>query len=227
MTPRPFRRVVAVDDRDAWLAARRWFVTASDASKLLGDSRWARPDDVVRAKVTGEDDLPPDAAERVALGAALEEPVLRYWAQTTRRRVRRCRDLLASTRWPWLAASPDGWAYDEIGGFALVEVKVTSSRWGAEPPRDYVTQVRVQMAVTGVHTAYLVGLCASTALRVFTLRHDAYEEARIVGGLEKVWNDRLAPFVRNDVGASFTPAGPIPPLNVGVARPYDDGSDHF
>lgn len=193
MSQRPFRVVADVRDRPAWLAARRRMLTASDAAACLGASRWRSAADVATAKASGDELVDTEA---MALGRALEEPVLRYWAQISGRRVRRARHLLASVSRPWLGASPDAWAYDDVDGFAAVEIKVTSSRWGAEPPPDYEIQCRVQMAVTGVRLVHLVGLCGSTTLRRFRIAHDPVEEQRILGQLEKVWNECILPSVR-------------------------------
>ncbi len=185
---RLFTTVAESSDRPAWLAARRRLITASDAAVLLDGSPYRTPDDVVASKLDGEEI---EATEAMELGVALEEPVLRYWASKTGRRVRRARHLLASTVWPWLGATPDAWAYDSFDGLAAVEIKVTGARWGAAPPPGYVTQCRVQMAVTGVNLVHLVGLCASTTLRVFRIHHDPVEQRRIIDGLEQVWCTRL------------------------------------
>lgn len=142
--------------RDAWLQWRTRGIGSSDASAVLGLSRWASAYEVWAEK---RGIIPPtpdnDAME---LGRLLEPVVVYRWSARTGIPIRRA-GLMASRQRPWQLASVDRLA--ACGG--IVEAKTLSYRVAEEwddgqTPDHAEIQTQHQMAVTGRDHAHVVGL---------------------------------------------------------------------
>lgn len=146
----------AAAPRDEWLAARRRGIGSSDASAVLGLSKWTSAYEVWCEK---RGLLPPEPDnDATELGRLLEPIIVDRWAELHGIQVRRA-GLMASRVRPWQLASVDRLA--SCGG--IVEAKTLSWRVAEEweegqTPDHAEVQVQHQLAVTGRDHAHVVGL---------------------------------------------------------------------
>lgn len=158
--------------RDEWLAARRTGIGSSDASAVLGLSKWSSPYEVWAEK---RGLIPPDPDNTYTeLGRLLEPVVVGRWSEKTGIPIRKA-GLMASREHPWQLASVDRLA--ACGG--IVEAKTLSYRVAEEwedgqTPDHAEVQVQHQLAVTGRSHAHVVGLQdGRTWLERLVVRDDA------------------------------------------------------
>jgi len=201
---------VATTDREAWLAARRSYLTASDAAAVLGHSPWRSRLDVWREKVEGVSTVV--ESERMRLGRLLEPAILARYAEDTTLRVAPNDQLHRAAAHPWLAATPDAFVYDATGKLAgLAQAKATSSvaAWhDGQPPLYYQVQAAVEMVVADAPWDDFPTLIAGsdyTCPRVE--RHVAAEEA-IIDALAEFWHRFVLP------------STPPPPTSDGDIKTY-------
>lgn len=103
--------VASASDREAWLAARRAFLTASEVAAVLGLAPGRGK--IVRAKAgtstqAEREEEGPDDLAQVAAGRHLEEGIFRWFAdETPHFEAEMCGLLIASRNVPGLAATPD------------------------------------------------------------------------------------------------------------------------
>jgi putative phage-type endonuclease len=180
--------VIQTTDRDGWLAARRRYLTASDAASVLGHSPWRSRLDVWLDK-RGEA-APFDESERMRLGRLLEPAILRRYALDTDLVVHPNDLLHASDAHPWIACTPDAIVMDSGKQAGLAQAKATSSvsSWpDGQPPIYYQIQAAVEMAVMDAPWDDFPTLIAGadyTCPRVE--RHAAAEDA-ILSELHEFW----------------------------------------
>lgn len=102
----------AKTNRDAWLEARRGYLTSSDFYTWLGDTpKWWSDTrhEIIRAKRDGsQKEFPPDVQVSVEHGSFDEEQVIRKFAYETGSECEAINSLTVNDRWPRLAASIDG-----------------------------------------------------------------------------------------------------------------------
>ena len=92
---------------EAWLAARREHITATDVAAIEGASPWRCEQDVADEKLSGNG---VESTLVMRVGNALEDLIAAAYAEQTGRKVRRVRGLWESATIPWAAASPDATA---------------------------------------------------------------------------------------------------------------------
>ena len=144
-------------DRDAWVAARRSFLGASDVATVLGLNPWDTPIDVWATKL---ELIPPKQPTLpMRLGIAFEQAAADEWqALNPGYTLRHDPTTYAHDDHPWLAMTPDRFAdaWDDGG---LVECKNvwprTAPNWRDDNGKPIVpmwvrTQCQVQMAVSGL-----------------------------------------------------------------------------
>lgn len=159
------RKIVHQSDRDAWLEARKNYVTASDAVVALGLSKYQTREELVLSKL-GQWERPdtrgPEARELgLLLEAGLAAMVRKLWGWP----VDEFGWLVECKRQPLLAATPD-MVMQTPWGPAVVDMKVTSAmaqedckprrdgaasaaRFSSGCPIDYAAQLQAQMACLG------------------------------------------------------------------------------
>lgn len=142
--------------RDEWLAQRKTGIGSSDASAVLGLSKWSSAYEVWAEK---RGLIPPDPDnDYTELGRLLEPIVVGRWSEKAGIPIRKA-GLMASRERPWQLASVDRLA--ACGG--IVEAKTLSYRvadeWDdGQTPDHAEAQVQHQLAVTGRSHAHVVGL---------------------------------------------------------------------
>lgn len=171
--------MISSDDREAWLAARRNYVTASDAAAVLGASEYRTREQVLLEKAGLADENPGD--ERMDLALALEPFVAAQAKLKFNWDLQKHGQLVVDPQCPYLAATPD-YVMSTPWGDATVQVKVTASKpWaevkkhGGQPPLMYQVQVVAECAALGYqHGVLLVLHLLPLSLRAYYVpRHEA------------------------------------------------------
>lgn len=174
--------VMPMPNEQLWLKARRFFVTASDASVLMND---VKSFDSIAAlwqtKVNLDGQLHESDPEykvrsymenmRMWWGKAMEHPIaLRLELLLHQRDVQAIvidagdHTLFIDQEYPWLAATIDRFIVFQDGTAQIAELKFPSSpnahaRWTVQGPPEYVRiQVAVQMKVCDLPSARVVAL---------------------------------------------------------------------
>lgn len=176
--------------REQWLAARRDGIGASDASAVLGISKWATPMRVWAEK-TGM--VPGDDAGNAAKMGHLLEPVVADWFAAEYSLPLAPVGLLRSVERPWQMATPDRAI---VGADQLVEIKTTASHMGDEwadgqTPDHAELQVQHQLAVTGFSSAYVVVMIGGQWPEVRHIQRDEMLIADLNALEEKFWTGHV------------------------------------
>jgi len=160
-------------DRADWLAKRRRYIGASDVAAILGESPWSTPFRVWAERQPDATDRPNEAMQ---WGTKQESLVLDQWEAEVAPLARRA-SLVASSEWPWLAATPDG----ITAAGEPVEAKVTKDwSWRDGIPRHYWWQVQTQLAVMGADMGHVAALHQGIAFAPYEVPRDADAITRLV-----------------------------------------------
>jgi predicted phage-related endonuclease len=169
-------------------------VGASEVGAVMGCDPWTTPLQLYRRK-KGLDDPRPDNAA-MALGRALEGPVVDLARELIPLRIRRNARTFAHVRSP-LFATPDAF----VGRDRLLEVKVVGLRspdaFDDDLPCRVKLQAQAQLAVTqrdAVYVAQLVG----TELRLTLVESDPVAQLEILETAERFVDAHLQPSVPPD-----------------------------
>lgn len=147
-------------DREAWLAARRTGVTATEAKKLImavdATARKAVMKQLAVEKIEGS----AFAGNHFTVWGQLREPVI-LSELASRYGFRECGHLIKAEANPRHMATPDGWGTDFERGDVLVEIKTSTNdkRLGAQAfdKAGYFYQMQWQMYCAGFdRVAYVV-----------------------------------------------------------------------
>lgn len=184
---------ITADPADpAWHQARRTFIGASDAPKILGLSPWGNALDVWAEK---HGLIPPtDPTLATDLGHELEDLIARRWvAAAPGRGVLNPRTTVRHPDIAHIAASIDR---RTLHG-ELLECKyvgpTTAREWADGPPLHVHVQVQVQMAVTGAPRAHVCALIIDRAAGWHTWPIDRDDTAitTILGRLDRWWHAHI------------------------------------
>lgn len=142
------------------LIERRNGIGGSDASAVLGISKWKTPIEVFLEKTSNALEGMGKDSEASYWGNELEEVVAREFTKRTGKQVRRANDQLVHPEYPFLIGHIDR---KVVGEKAFLECKTTNqynaSRWeGDEIPQEYLIQCMHYLALTGYDTAYIAVL---------------------------------------------------------------------
>lgn len=141
-------------DKEAWLEARKKYVTASEISSVLGNNPYKTVQELYLDKIGLEVPIPDN--KHLQRGRYYEPLIIEKWAreEAGNAKYRTGLGLLASLQYPWLACTPDAVARYS-NETVLLEVKCPNKMFST-PPAHYVSQVQLQMLVTGIKRAFLV-----------------------------------------------------------------------
>ncbi len=195
--------------RAAWLAARRTCITATDAAKILGVSKWGGPVDVWMDK-TGKAVEQADTGA-LRFGRRFERPILEEYSEAVaplvlaepytlltallEPRIGATLDACRETQWTPLAEPLHGTdALHKVFDGRPVDAKNTrhaTGEWGESGtdrmPLYYATQLAVQMYVKDSDNGDLAVLFGGNEFRYYTLQRDRETEAAIVAQLVDFW----------------------------------------
>lgn len=201
-------------NRRVWHAKRRKVLGATDAVAVLGYSRFRTPLDVWGEK-TGRwqpDDL--DGKYVVERGNVLESLIITEWARRTGARLVEFPPLIGHPDYPFLAAS-----LDAVGDIdqqrTICEAKAVTYRaagdWWDDTtvvPDQYVVQVLIQLAVTGLDVAHVCADVAGEYVQV-EISRDPDFESWALPELQRWWGTH----VLGDAEPDIDPVRDYPSLN--------------
>lgn len=183
---------ITTANRDEWLAARRNFITASDAAAILGHSPWRGRIDVWAEKV-GQG-TPVEETERMRLGRLLEPAILARYAQDTGRLAEATvvanDTLYRSDKYDWLACTPDALVTKGGKMVGLAQAKATSSTasWpDGQPPIYYQIQAAIEMATMDAPWDDFPTLIAGSDYTCPRVERHAAAEDAILAELHEFW----------------------------------------
>lgn len=205
--------------RDAWLAARRKIIGASDTPAILGVGySGSGPWSVWRSKVMpdGDDEFDGDMPLNWLIGRRMEPVIRELFAFETGTRTWHDGDhrLCVSDERPYVGFTPDGWC--ETGperAPSPLELKNVGSHaaeeWGAcehchgigcgrcnfvgrGTPLKYAVQVQHQLAVTGAARGVLCALIGGARLEYRIIERDEKFIAAMLSELDRFWKLVLA-----------------------------------
>ena len=192
------------NNRRVWLAKRRKVMGATDAVAVLGYSKFRTPLDVWGEK-TGRwqpDDL--DGKYVVERGNVLEALIITEWARRNDARLVDHPPLIGHPDYPFLAASLDA-VGDIDDQRTICEAKAVTYRaagdWWDDAtmvPDQYVVQVLIQLAVTGLDVAHICADVAGEFVQV-EIRRDPYFEKWALPELAKWWGTHVVGGIEPDI----------------------------
>lgn len=186
--PKNVRRVSTVGmPRDEWLEVRRRTIGGSEASAIVGLSKWSSPMSVWAEKLGKLEDKPETEAMR--MGRDLEQYVAERWAEATGKKVERVNAILYNDLYPFAHANIDRWVVGENAG---LECKTTSTLdvrqfQGVEFPEQYYAQCVHYMAVTGAERWYLCVMVYGRGVFCYVLERDQGEINALMGAELEFW----------------------------------------
>ena len=177
--------------------ARKQYIGGSDASGVLGISRYKTPLSVWAIK-TGQV-VPPNIDDVVAvkLGVKLEQAVAEFFMEDTGKKLERENKTIFHPEYPFLAANIDRRVVGENAGF---EAKTTNafkaSEWEEDQiPAEYLLQCIHYMAVTGLKAWYIAVLIGNAYFRWKKIDRDEKVIADLVKKEVAFWNNFVVPKV--------------------------------
>lgn len=170
-----------------WLEARRVSIGGSDASAIVGLSKWASPL-TVWADKTGKVLEKPET-EAMRQGKDLEAYVARRFTEATGKTTRRLSAILRNPKYPFAHANIDR---EVVGENAGLECKTTSTLdvqqfQGGEFPEQYYAQCVHYMAVTGADRWYLAVLVLGRGFYTYILERDQAEIDALMDAERVFW----------------------------------------
>jgi len=135
---------------EEWLNERKKGIGGSDASVVMGLSKWKSPIQLYMEKI-GELPKEDSQSEAAYFGNILEDVVAKEFMRRTGKKVRHRHAILKHPDYPWMVANVDRLIVGERVG---LECKTTSAylkdKWtDEEVPAEYLIQCQHYMAVTG------------------------------------------------------------------------------
>jgi putative phage-type endonuclease len=206
-------------DRDAWLAARRTGIGASEAAALIGEHAW-----LSLARLVGEkrglftDDA---AVERFEWGLRHEPTILAAYSSTryAGRETKPHGTLLRSLAHPWAIATLDGVTLHPVHGWIPWEAKSTEvyrgDEWQNGAPPTYWWQCQHQMLVTGAPCVSIAALLGVHRLVWDDVERDEAAIRRLILRGPEVWAM---------VESGEDPPGPYDRETFAAFWPSEDGS---
>lgn len=168
-------KTTSYKSHDEWLELRRHGIGGSDAATIVGLNQWDSPYLLWLDKL-GK--LPPkEETEAMRQGTDLEDYVAKRFSGQTGKKVRRRRQIIKNSKYPFAHANVDRWIVGENAG---LECKTTSpynlDKFSDEEfPQHYYIQCLHYMAVTGADKYYLAVLIFGKDFKVYEFERD--EEA--------------------------------------------------
>lgn len=191
-----------MQDREAWLKVRNNGIGGTDASVIMGMSRFKTLHRLWAEKTGRFTPESLDDNEAVHFGALLEEVVADEFSLRTGKKVKR-HGLLQSLEHPWMLASVDRLVVGEEAGLECKTASLMMRReWDDDYgrygiPDGYYCQVQWYMAVTGMPLWYIACLIGGQHFVMKTIPRDDDFISRMVLATNGFWmsvtEDRLPP----------------------------------
>lgn len=190
---RPYIEVCSTEDRDAWLAARRTGIGASEIAAVVGSELGTRGSAFsVWARKVGHDqgdDL--SELEHIQWGHLLEPIIVAEFGRRSGRSVERHCKLLRSVAHPWALATLDAFCVDINGVHRPLEIKnvgeYNAEEWAEGPPDHYWWQGQQQCLVTDTAEVTFAALLGGRRLVWIDIPRDEQAIRKIVYHGERFW----------------------------------------
>ena len=155
--------------REDWLTQRRKSIGGSDASGIVGLSKWASPYSVWAEKTSRVPEK--EDTEAMRQGRDLEEYVAQRWCEETGKKVHRCNAMLHNPQYPFAHADVDRMVTGENAGLECKTTYTLDLRQfkGVEFPTQYYAQCVHYLAVTGCDRWYLAVLVFGRGFYTYVL----------------------------------------------------------
>jgi putative phage-type endonuclease len=158
---------IILDDRDAWLAARKHSIGGSDAACIIGLNPWKSNRQLWEEKKGIR--APEDISDKpvVKYGTLAEAPLRELFALDYPQLVTEYdpNNVWRNSDYPFAHYSADGTIYEPGGRMGLLEIKtvhmansIQREKWRDRIPDNYYCQLLWGMAVTGAEFAILKAL---------------------------------------------------------------------
>jgi putative phage-type endonuclease len=190
-------RGALIDDRAAWLEARRKVVAATDASAIVGENPWASPYTVWRDKMGLSEEKPDTPSMQRGRDAEPWIAMLFNRDHNVNNLPMVRGDFVVHPQIPYFGATPDYY----LGDDALIECKYAGpnaarafgEEWSDDVPTHYLIQVQWQMFVTGRKVAYLVvdAPTISPTIKVYEIPRNQALIDTISGICKKFWMEHV------------------------------------
>jgi putative phage-type endonuclease len=165
---------------------RKHYIGGSDIAAIVGLDPWRSPLDVYLEKVgQGRDVI---VTEQMKWGMRLEPLILKGYAETTGRKLRRKLRLLVDRQHNFIAGHVD--AITTQTPRRVVEAKASRSEWHT-PPDNYMAQVQWYLRITGLEIADIVALFGGSQLRVYEIQADAEAQRELVEAAVEFWANHV------------------------------------
>ena len=207
-------------DREAWLAARRTGIGASEAAVLVGEHAWLDLARLVAVKRGLLDE--PEGVERLEWGLRHERTIREAYASPrySGRETRPAGQLLRSVAHPWALATLDAETRHPVHAWIPCELKALeiwkADEWTYGPPPTYWWQCQHQMLVTGAPCVSIVALLGVHRLVWCDVDRDEAAIRRLAMRGPEVW--RL-------VESGEDPPAPYDAATFRALFPSPDGSE--
>jgi putative phage-type endonuclease len=188
-----------MQDRQAWLQARKHSIGGSEAGIIAGLNPWKSPYELWLEK-TGQAEPPAlEDNERIYWGNVLEDTVAKEFTKRTGKKVQR-RGLMQSNAYPFITASVDRLVTGEPAG---LECKTTSAynvkQWAdGQTPPSYYCQCQHYMLVTGAPYWYIAVLIGGQQYEYRKIERDNEDIAALLEMEQDFWQhvtDRTPPAI--------------------------------
>lgn len=186
---KPRCKKLDVKSKDEWLAKRLNYVTATDVGTILGKNTYDTRESLLGDKLFGK--APIVNRTHINRGTAAERPIIENFAKQYRIPFRHPLEFVVSTRYPWLACTPDAIARID-GETTLLEVKAPAKPW-REVPQSYIWQVKAQLMVTGLQKGLIVSAQYDektkrvTNISTYEVGLSKFEETQIATECHRFW----------------------------------------
>jgi putative phage-type endonuclease len=182
-----------VDDRQAWLEARRQVVTATDVAAISGVHPYKTPRLVYMEKKGLLAETEPN--EFMQLGTELEPYIGAKFARETGLEIVKG-DFTVHAKHSHFGCTPD---YLTADGEAVVECKwagINAAQNFGEPgtdavPDQYVCQVMWQMICTGRKMGYLAALLGTGRFHIYEIPYDSKLASALIYQANQFWADYI------------------------------------
>jgi len=180
--------VEQMENKDAWLDARKKGIGGSDASVIVGLNKWKSPFTLWLEKTGQSEPESLEDNEYVYWGNVLEETVAREFCKRTGKKVRRC-GLLQHEEIPFLLASVDRLVVGENAGLECKTANGFAAReWeGDNIPDAYYVQCQHYMLVTGAERWYIAALIGGSRFVMQTIERNEEEIKALLQAETEFW----------------------------------------
>lgn len=198
-----------MNDRAAWLDARKTGLGGSDIGAILGLSKFKTPVDIWLNKTGREKDS--DETLQMRFGTFAEEFVAQEYTRVTGAHLQRFNTMLRHPTAPILGnvdrlvipegqkraahqreiRTDKGWEGKTASAFATFN----DSEWGLEGtdqvPASYLVQCATYMALTGCHFWDLAVLFGNQEVRIYSLTRDLDLEQEVIARADEWWTKHV------------------------------------